>query len=318
MRWLKIALFFSVPALLFAGCVNNPALPVKAAPSPQKDKTVIGVSVLDLDNPYYIQIVKGIKSKAEEFHMEVEINDSESDSNQQLAAIKKFVDQNVDVIIVAALNPLILEDTLKQAMDKGIKVIAQSTCLENCNIFIAAEEWEMGYTIGCGAGQWIRDKLNGEAEVGIIDYPRIPQIINREKGIKDGLEEFSPHAVIVDSQQAGNPYEGEQATQEMLKNHLNINAIVSVNDAGALGAFNIVQKTGKDKNLFFIGGVDATPEALDKIKDDTIYRATVDISPYLNGEIDVNFANKLIKGQIVPYKYSIDSKLVTRENIQFY
>lgn len=317
MRRLKLVLLF-VPVFILTACANNPPTVDTASPPLQKERPVIGVSVLDLDNPYYIQIVKGIKSKAEELNYDVLINDPESDSQKQLTAIKGFLADRVDVIIVAALDPSILEDTLKEAMDKGIKIIAQSTWLENCNIFIAAEEWEMGYTIGSGAGKWIRDHLDGTTEVGIISYPRIPQILNREKGIRDGLEEFSPGAVIVDTQSAGNPYEGEQAASLMLQKHPGIGAIVSVNDAGALGACNIVQKTNKNKDLFFIGGVDATPEALEKIRGNTAFKATVDISPYMNGEIDASFANKLIRGQIVPYKYSITSKIVTVENIDMY
>ena len=40
-------------------------------------------------------------------------------------------------------------------MKAGIKVVAQATKLENCDLYAAMEEWDMGHTIGQGAGKWI-------------------------------------------------------------------------------------------------------------------------------------------------------------------
>lgn len=304
--------------ILSAGCSNSQKDEEAVLLKPENENPVIGVSILDLDNPYFVQVVKGIESRAKEMGIDVIINDPKSDSDNQRAAVEEFIERGVDVIIIAALDPGKMESLLEKAMDSGIKVIAQSTWVEHCNIFITAEEWEMGYTIGCGAGQWIRDQLNGYAQVGIIGYPRVPQILNREKGIRDGLEEFAPRAKVVDTQSAGNPYEGELAAESMLAAYPDIKVIISVNDGGALGAYNVFEQSGKDLQNVFIGGVDATPESLEKIRAGTFFRATVDIDPYANGKIDMDFAYKLIKGQIVPHRYSISTKLVTIDNIDEY
>jgi ABC-type sugar transport system substrate-binding protein len=57
---------------------------------------------------------------------------------------------------------------------------------------------------------------------------------------------------------------------------------------------------------------------LDKIRRGTVYRATVDINPHFIGVLDLDFAIKLIQGQIVPNRYDENAILVTKENIKAY
>lgn len=279
---------------------------------------VIGVSVLDLANPYYVQLVNGIRQQAGKRNVKLVVDDPESDVNKQIEAVKKFIDEGVDAIIIAALDQNALEDVLGRAMKRDIKVIAQATKVENCHIYISFNEWEMGYTIGQSAGKWIRDKLPDDAQVAILNYPRISQIANREKGIRDGIYQFAPNARIVAVESAANPIEGRDATIKILKEYPDVKVVVGINDGGALGAleaFELLRKVAPD---VFIGGIDATPEALDKIRIGSAYRGTVDINPYYSGTLAVDFAIKLIRGQIVPNRYSENAKLVSKENISGY
>ena len=277
---------------------------------------LIGVSVLDLVNPYYVQLVNGIKSQAENRKVKLIVLDPKSDVDKQIADIERFIELKVDAIIIAALAQNDLEVVLKKAMDMDIKVVAQATKVENCNIYVAFDEWEMGHTIGQGAGKWIKENLNGEAEVGILNYPRITQIKNREKGIRDGIAEFAPKAKVVQVEEAASPIEGKIATTKILQNHPNVKVVVGINDGGALGALAYFEELNKNPKDIFIGGIDATPEAINKIKNGSMYRCTVDINPYYSGTLDVDFAIKLIKGEIVPNRFNENAKLITKDNIK--
>jgi ribose transport system substrate-binding protein len=290
-----------------------------ASPKPSHSKNqdiLIGVSVLDLANPYYVQIVKGIQKEAEGKNIKLIINDPKSNVKRQIAAVKRFIAIGVKALIIAALDQDALEDVLGKAMEKGIKIVAQSTKVEHRHIQIIINEWDMGHTIGQEAGKWIRDNLGGQAEVAILNYPRIALIANREKGIRDGITEFAPKARVVGAESAGNPLEGKKATLKILKLHPNVKVLVGVNEGATLGALAAFNELGVNQDKLFIGGVDATPEALEKIRQGTAYRGTVDISPYYNGMLDLKFALKLINGQTVPNQYSIPVKLITREHLK--
>jgi ABC-type sugar transport system substrate-binding protein len=91
---------------------------------------------------------------------------------------------------------------------------------------------------------------------------------------------------------------------------------IGVNDAGALGAYEAMMATGKaNKDTMFFGGLDATPEALDAIKEGGIYKATVDIQPYASGKLFVDTAIKTIKEGGIADTIVIPMKLVDASNI---
>lgn len=302
--------------IIMSGCnSNNEDIKINNDVNKKSGKIVIGVSVLDLDNPYYVQIVNGIKKEADLRGVSIIVEDPKSDVNKQILQVEKFIDLKVDAIIIAALDQNALESVLKKAMDQDIKVLAQATKVENCHTYVSFDEWDMGHTIGQGAGKWIKEKLGGYADVAILNYPRIAQIAKREKGIRDGISEFAPNAKVVTVESAANPNEGRAAAIKILKAYPNVKVIVGINDGGALGALSAYEDSGKVSSQVFIGGIDSTPEALKKIRQGSAYRATVDINPHYSGVLDVDFAIKLIKGQIVPNKYSQSAKLVTIDNI---
>lgn len=312
-------LFFVLMLMLLAGCGSKST----GLESPNNsDKTtrklVVGVTVLDLANPYYVQLVNGIKQEAVKRGVDLIIDDPKSDVNKQISAVERFTASGVDAIIIAALDQNMLENALGKAMERDIKVVAQATKVENCHIYVSFDEWDMGHTIGQGAGKWIKEKLKGKAEVAILNYPRIAQIANREKGIRDGIAEFAPDAEVVAVESSANPVEGKEATIKILKQHPKVKVAVGINDGGALGALAAFEELGRVSSDVFIGGIDATPEALSKIREGSIYRGTVDINPFYSGILDVDFAIKLIKGQIVPNRYSENAKLVTKDNISSY
>lgn len=284
----------------------------------QAAKLKVGLSVMDLSNPYFVAIANGVKAAAEANGIELVVDDPKSDVQKQVSAVENFISSKVNAIIICAIDSAAVESLLKQAREAGIKVIAQSTPIENCDVYVSAKNYDMGYTEGKAAGAWIRDKLGGQAEVALLNYPRIAQQIERDNGIKDGIKELAPDAKIVATQPAGNPEEGIKATETILQANPEVKVFVCINDGGALGALSAIEAAGKKIDDMFVGGVDATDEALDKIKKGTAFRATVDIDPLGNGKTDVELALKLLKGETVSNPYVIETKLVDASNIAEY
>jgi ABC-type sugar transport system substrate-binding protein len=85
-----------------------------------------------------------------------------------------------------------------------------------------------------------------------------------------------------------------------------------------LGAYEAVVAAGADTNDFFIGGVDGTSAAIEKIAAGTIYRASVDIGPVPTGKMMIDYAVKLSKGESVPVETMIQTTAITADNVQSY
>ncbi len=286
------------------------------AAGPKKIK--IGMSVLELANPFFVSLTNAAKEAAAEYGVELTINDPKQKVEAQVAALETFIASGMDAIIVTSIDPAALNPVVKKARAQGIKVVVHTTKLDEYDAWVAADEYDMGMTLGLQAGEWIRDKLGGRAEVGILNYDIIPQVINRKKGIIDGIKKHAPAAVVVGDQTAGSPPDGMRAAENFLQANPKIKVICGINDGGALGAYEAVKAAGLATDDFFIGGIDAVPEAIAKIKEGSIYRATVDQAPQIAGRTCVELAVKAVKGE--PFQRDYLQKLVpvNKTNIQSY
>ena len=106
--------------------------------------------------------------------------------------------------------------------------------------------------------------------------------------------------------------------ENILQANPDVDVLVCVNDAGALGGYEAVMAAGKESDTFYIGGLDATQEALDKIKEGTIYRATVDIQPYETGKLFVDTALEVLSNGPIEDTIVIPMKVVDESNIADY
>lgn len=328
----KMLFVFGVVVLLVFGCTNcsrplevedndteKKGESTEQSSDDLKDETIkIGVSVTDLSNPYFVQVTNGMKKAAEEKGIKVIFDDPKSNVEKQVTGLENFIAQNVDVIVACALDEKAVNQVCLRAQEQGIKVIGQSIELECNDIYVSADNWDMGHCIGVEAGKWIQEKLGGEGEYAILDWPKMPQMLDRVQGIEDGVKEIAPDAECVAKQPAMTPEAGMQVVEALLQAHPNLKVIIGHNDAGAIGALSAVEAAGKDTEDFFIGGIDATPEAVSKIAKGTVYRSTVDIVPFHNGEIDVDLAIKLVNGEELPEIYNVETKAVNADNVNEY
>ncbi|OQY34499.1 MAG: hypothetical protein B6241_04315 [Spirochaetaceae bacterium 4572_59] len=283
------------------------------------DKQIkIGMSVLELANPFFVALTNAAKKAAEENGVELIINDPKQKVEKQVQALETFIASEVDAIIVTSIDPAAINPLVKQAKEKGIVVVCHTTKLDSYDVWVAADEYDMGYTLGLQAGKWIEEKLNGRAEVGILNYDIIPQVINRKKGIIDGIHKFAPEAEIVGDATAGSPTDGMAVAETFLQIHPDMKVICGINDGGALGAYEAVKAAGKDSDDFFIGGIDAVPEAISKIKQGGIYRASVDQAPQIAGKKCVELAIQAINDESFKEDYLQELIPVNASNIMNY
>ncbi len=323
--------------LIMAGCGGNTssttstssASSVSDASSESADSTTssgseeglkVGYTAYTLVNSYFTELANGVEARCKELGYEITIHDGQNDVQRQIEAIENWISQGMDIIAVSPYDPAAFDSVLQEAHDAGITIInGNQECNGYKDAFITVPEYEYGYTLGCEAGKWIADKLDGKAEVCVLDAPELEAVIQRANGIIDGIHEYAPDAEIVAQQPAIEAEDGMEAAETALQSHPNINVICGVNDAGALGAYEAVMAAGKDSDTFFIGGCDATEEAINKISSGTIYRATVDSSPYNTGIKFIDTAIEIREtGKPIEETIAAEMKIVNSDNVAEY
>lgn len=285
------------------------------------DKPVrIGATLQDLGNVYFIDIAAGLEERAKELGFELTIADGKSDAQAQINSIENFIVNRVDAIVIAPYDSAALVPYVAKAKEKGIRVICVTQPVEGWEGWIGLSEKEYGLEGGYLAGKWIKDHFPADAkvEVGIISYPEMETIIDRGEGLKEGILKIAPNAKIVNEQSAATPENGEKVTAAMLQSNPNIKVIACINDSGALGAVNAVQAAGKATADFCVVGLDATEEAVAKIKAGSILRATVDIAPHRTGKDTIDLVAKVLKDGPETKVRFMKMIPVTTENIDQY
>ena len=255
----------------------------------------IGYTTMDLANPYFIEVAAGMQQRADELGIELHIHDARQDAAAQVDTIENWIAMELDAIIISPFDTTALYDVTMRAHEAGIVLINGNQEYEgHFDAFVTIPEFGYGEMIGVQAGRWIRDEMDGEAEVAILSQPAIGTIVYRVEGIIAGILQYAPDAQIVTEQDAMTPAEGMAATETILLAHPNVEVIVAFNDSGALGAYEAVMAAGRDSDRFFIGGVDAVPDAIERIKEGGIFRATVDIDPFGTGAVFLDTAIRVM------------------------
>jgi ribose transport system substrate-binding protein len=281
-------------------CALAIAATLLASPLLAQDAMKMGYTAIDLTNPYFISLTKGMQSRADELGIKLTIHDGKSDPASQVSAIENFIVQKMDAILVSPIDPKALEPSVAQTKAAKIPMISVAQGVPGSDAFLGLNEHEYGLSIGRIAGQYITDNMGGKAEVAVLTYPELAPIIDRAKGIKDGILEKASGAKVVAEQSAATPENGAAAIEAIMQAHPDVRVVVGINDAGILGAYEALSGMGVDTKQFALFGLDATPEAIAKMREKGMYKATVDIKPFEAGKAAIDLAVQVIKTGPVP------------------
>ena len=329
-KWLALALSLvmvlslaacggsSAPAATEAPKADAPAAEAPAAEAPAAEPLKIGFANFDVGNTWCAELAEGVKAAGEREGLHVSIDYYSADAVKQVEVIENYITMGYDVIMLVAVDVAAVEEPLKRAQEAGIYVIASAIETTVYDVYVSAKEEDMGFEIGNACGIWLNENKGGAGKVAVLDYPELTQTLIREQAMIDSLLAACPGAEVVMQVRASTPEEGLNAGETILQKYPDIDAIIGYNDSGALGASAAVEASGRDVDSIFIGGIDATAEALEKINANNFYNASVDNAPFQNGEMLIDLCISLCAGEAVEKMIPVPLVLVDRSNIAEY
>jgi len=281
-----------------------------------KENSFVGVIAITYSTEYHATVAESAVSYARKLGLPVRTFDSEIKVDKQISAIESFTASGASAIIIGLFDPPSVRSALMDAAKKGVKIVqyAGRDVTELGGVSISIEDADLGSAAGEYAGKLIAKELQGSAHVAILDYPDLPNVVVRAQNIAAALLKAAPGAVIVGNYLGGTPQNGLNSMESALQAHPDINVVASINDAGALGAMKALQNAGRTSSDTIIVGIDADKQAVEYIKQGTMYRGTVDTAPAATGVLAVNAVVKLLAGSTLPQKVRVPVHLVTSEN----
>ena len=297
---------FLFATLLFSGCNQS------TTSETGEKKTVIGVTMLSMQNEFIVNVHDAIAKKAEQEGVELITVDAERSALKQVEQIESFIAQNVDAII---MNPCEVEASspaVTKALAAKIPIInVNSETSAKPTAFVGSDDVESARI----AMKFIADKLGGKGNILMMHgYMGQAAQIKREQGAREILKQYPGLKLL--AHQTG---EWDRAkAMSLMENWIQaygsqINAVFAQNDEMGLGAAKALADAGlKDKVI--VVSIDAIPDALQAVKKG-ILDATVFQNAEQQGTKAIETALKAIKGQLFEKETLIPFQLVTKENL---
>lgn len=238
------------------------------------------------------------------------VYDSENDPYSQRVQLEKALTEGARAFILCPLTYEVIDQTMTAINEQRLPLAAYTqpdngkaydimyTAAENAN-------YAMGEIVGKAAGAWIRDQLNGEAQVILLDFPDMDAIVERANGLEDGILSVAPQATIVDRVTGGTRENGASSLQTLLDAAIPFDVIASINDAGSIGAIGVLEKASVPFDAVAIFSMDAEELAVDYLKRGEYMQGTLEVGRTQTAESTVNAITRLLAGDTLPQVISI-------------
>lgn len=305
MKLKKIAGILTAAVMLFSMTGCNAITIDGETPNDAKGSKseAIGFSVSTLNNPFFVSLADGAKAAASEKDAKLIVVDAGDDAAKQTSDIEDLISRNVGVLIVNPVDSDAVAPVVKDAIAKGIKVIAVDRVVNgvevDCQI---ASDNVAGARM---ATEYLKELIGEGAKVAELQgVPGASATIDRGAGFHEVADKGF---TIVASQSANfNRAEGMDVMENILQSNGDIKGIFAHNDEMALGAVEAIASSQKDIKVV---GFDATDDAQAAVKAGKM-AATVAQKPDKMGETAVETALKMLAGEAVEASIPVEVELI--------
>jgi len=292
----KIALFIALLiaiCAIFAGCGSS-----SSQPAQQSKKTVVGFSQVGAENEWRVAMSRLMKEKfAATPDMELLFSDGQGNQANQLKAVRTFIQQKVDFIVLAPVVTTGWDGVLQEAKEAKIPVIiinrSLTTSVGKADDYIVTFIGPDNMDAGRLAAKFLIEKFKDVQ--GPVNIAQLEGTVGASSAVerKAGFEEIikgQDKLKIVKSQSGDyTRAKGKEVMESFLKSakaeSLKIDAVFSQSDDMGIGAIQAIEeaglKPGKDIMMVSIDGVKGAFEAMIAGKQSATVENPVDYAPTL-------------------------------------
>lgn len=291
-----------------------------ARPAPQNGgssgKTLtVGFSQIGAESAWRTAETESIRNAARARGIDLRFSDAQQKQENQIKALRAFIAQRVDAILLAPVVESGWEPVLKEAKRAGIPVVLVDRGVDVSDPSLYATLVASDFVAeGRMAGEWLAGKLDGRG--GIVELQGTTgaaPAIDRRKGFQEAIAAH-PEMQIIKSQSGDfTRAKGKEVMEAFLKAGADrIDAVYAHNDDMALGAIQAIEqaglKPGEDILIVSIDGVRAAFEAMIAGK----LNATVECNPLL-GPLAFDAIERVRAGEDVPKWIKVADRLFEQE-----
>ena len=239
------------------------------------DKISIGFAQVGHESDWRTASTESCRSTfSEENGYDLKFVDCDNKSADQLEAVRNFIEQEVDYIIIDPIVTTGWDTVLKEAKDAGIPVLVIDREIEADDSLYTAWVGSDFTAEGQAAGAWLKAYLDAKKITKKVNIVTIAGTngssaqIGRTKGFNQYVKSNGWN--LLDEQDGDFTQDGGQKIMESyLKSYKDIDVVVCQNDNEAFGAIDAIKaagyEVGADKDMM-VFSFDSTKEGLKKVQ----------------------------------------------------
>lgn len=217
----------------------------------------IGVSQCS-DDEWRHQMNNEILREAQFYEgVKVEIRTSKDDNARQAEDIRYFIDEGVDLLIVAPNEASPITPVVEEAYNKGIPVIVvdRKILSDRYTAYVGADNYEIGKAIG----NYIANELHGRGTVvEITGLAGSTPAVERHQGFMNAIAACPDIRLLAKEDGAWLRSRAEEIMDTLLRRFPQIDIVYAQNDRMAAGAYDAAARQHRAKEMRFVG-TDALP-----------------------------------------------------------
>ena len=276
-------------------------------------KVTVGFSQIGAESAWRSAETESIRSEAQNRGVDQKFADAQQKQENQIRAIRNFITQRVDAIILAPVVETGWDQVLRDARRANIPVVLVDRGVaapEDLFTTLIASDF---VAEGRMAGEWLAKATNGQCNIAELQGTTGAAPANdRAKGFREAIAKHPGMKIIESMQQSGDftRAKGKDVMEAFLKGPqgAQIQAVYAHNDDMALGAIQAIEEAGKkpgtDIKVVSVDGGRAALEALAAGK----LNCTVECNPLL-GPAAFDAVAKALAGQQVPKKTIVQDQV---------
>ena len=207
--------------------------------------------------------------------VEVDIRTVKDDNAQQIEDIRNFIQEGVDLLVVAPNEAAPITPVVEEAFDRGIPVIVfdRKILSDKYTAYIGADNYELGKAIG----NYVANMLHGRGNiVEIAGLTGSTSAMDRHQGFVSAISPYPGIQLLAREDAGWLRSEAGERMDTLLRHFPEIDVVYAQNDRMAAGAYDVAKRQGRAEGMRFIG-TDALPGE------------GYGVEQVLNGQLDATF-----------------------------
>ncbi|AMM85772.1 galactofuranose ABC transporter, galactofuranose-binding protein YtfQ [Martelella sp. AD-3] len=257
------------------------------------------------------------KQQAEERGIDLKFSDAQQKQENQIAAIRAFVAQGVDAILLAPVVATGWDSALEEAKDADIPVVLLDRQVDSSDdLYLTAVGSNLVHE-GEVAGQWLVDTV-GDQPCRVVELQGTTgssPAIDRATGFRNSLEGHDNLEIVRSQTGDFTRSQGKEVMESFLQAEnggADICALYAHNDDMAVGAIQAIKEAGLNPgDDILIVAIDAVPDYFKAMAEGDA-NATVELTPNMAGPAFDALEAYWADGTMPPKFIQTESRLYTQ------